>query len=612
MNKGNVLIVRTNYRKAYPVMESLKKAGYKVFAGLDSGDTVLLSQTGFSRYIDGRVRIINPNVSEEGYVKSIINATKKLKIDIVCPVGFIDFMLLSKHKDEIEKYAVVPSDTYEKMSAISDKWFVCNIARDVGINYPRSLLLKEKYASNILYEFVNTVGFPLVVKGVGDGSKPLFCSNEGSLLKVLSERAKANILLQEFIIGFGVGYFVLSHHGEVLAEFMHRRIFEQTPLGGASLKACSNFDSELLDLGRRIVKSIRWTGVMMVEFKKEVEKGLLYLLEINPKFWGSLELAYRAGVDFPRYLVEFFLEGRKPEKKPIKNVCFSWTIDTSYYSKYGFKTLIEAFYRVLPRNPLYSDLHLHDPPNLLLNIANISLSLLSSTFTKGELYKNIYLTDEFKIMCSKCDAIIYDLDNTLVKLPILWHKVYGDALKRRLVREASLQEAFYNYSTKKDQDSFYALSNFVEKYEMEAVEKLRKDEYLTQLLGKLKKTGVRVAVISKQTKNVIVKALNKLGILHFVDGIVGREDAVIRVDQLRIALEKIFGKDKADKVTGIMVGDTLIDVKAALQRNMTPCLITHSHIGRAQARELDVSYFDTAISMTNLLLTYRCNMKSFS
>jgi uncharacterized protein (DUF302 family) len=43
MGKGNVLMVRTNYRKAYPVMESLKKAGYNVFAGIDCSNTALLS-----------------------------------------------------------------------------------------------------------------------------------------------------------------------------------------------------------------------------------------------------------------------------------------------------------------------------------------------------------------------------------------------------------------------------------------------------------------------------------------------------------------------------------------------------------------------------------------
>lgn len=41
----------------------------------------------------------------------------------------------------------------------------------------------------------------------------------------------------------------------------------------------------------------------MVEFKVEEETGIHYLMEVNGRFWGSLQLAVDAGVDFPRLLV---------------------------------------------------------------------------------------------------------------------------------------------------------------------------------------------------------------------------------------------------------------------------------------------------------------------
>ena len=40
----------------------------------------------------------------------------------------------------------------------------------------------------------------------------------------------------------------------------------------------------------------------MLEFKRDAT-GLPRLIEINPRFWGSLELAIRCGVDFPRLYV---------------------------------------------------------------------------------------------------------------------------------------------------------------------------------------------------------------------------------------------------------------------------------------------------------------------
>lgn len=41
----------------------------------------------------------------------------------------------------------------------------------------------------------------------------------------------------------------------------------------------------------------------MVEYKRDIVTGQPYLMEVNGRFWGSLQLAIDAGVDFPRLLV---------------------------------------------------------------------------------------------------------------------------------------------------------------------------------------------------------------------------------------------------------------------------------------------------------------------
>jgi hypothetical protein len=64
------------------------------------------------------------------------------------------------------------------------------------------------------------------------------------------------------------------------------------------------------DLLRRSVELLRrfgWEGVAMVEYKRDVETGQPFLMEVNGRFWGSLQLAIDAGVDFPRLLVDHAL-----------------------------------------------------------------------------------------------------------------------------------------------------------------------------------------------------------------------------------------------------------------------------------------------------------------
>ena len=42
----------------------------------------------------------------------------------------------------------------------------------------------------------------------------------------------------------------------------------------------------------------------MVEFKKDNETGVFNLMEINAKFWGSLDLALVCGANFPQMLID--------------------------------------------------------------------------------------------------------------------------------------------------------------------------------------------------------------------------------------------------------------------------------------------------------------------
>jgi predicted ATP-grasp superfamily ATP-dependent carboligase len=58
-------------------------------------------------------------------------------------------------------------------------------------------------------------------------------------------------------------------------------------------------DDRLARYAASVVAELGWTGVAMVEFKKDDDYRLM---EVNPRFWGSLPLATRAGVNFPRLL----------------------------------------------------------------------------------------------------------------------------------------------------------------------------------------------------------------------------------------------------------------------------------------------------------------------
>jgi len=107
-----------------------------------------------------------------------------------------------------------------------------------------------------------------------------------------------------------VGVFLLLWNGELRAAFSHRRIREKPPSGGVSVyRESIPLDPELLARSRALLERFEWDGVAMIEYKLDERTGTPYLMEINGRFWGSLQLAVDAGVDFPALLAGVALGG---------------------------------------------------------------------------------------------------------------------------------------------------------------------------------------------------------------------------------------------------------------------------------------------------------------
>jgi predicted ATP-grasp superfamily ATP-dependent carboligase len=124
------------------------------------------------------------------------------------------------------------------------------------------------------------------------------------------------LLVQQRIVGPGTGVFLLRWNGRVLATFAHRRLRETPPSGGASVYSESiAADPELVAGATRLLEKFDWQGVAMLELKRDLATGTPYVMEVNGRLWGSLQLAIDAGVDFPALLVGAAL-GQFPQQPP--------------------------------------------------------------------------------------------------------------------------------------------------------------------------------------------------------------------------------------------------------------------------------------------------------
>ncbi|MDR3608520.1 MAG: ATP-grasp domain-containing protein [Oligoflexia bacterium] len=294
----SALVTDGLWRKSLSAIRSLGKAGLDVAVMGDSRFT-----TGFwSRYT--RERIIAPTAANdhEGFGHALLSALRRKPGRILFPMEDASLMWVSEHRDEILSLARTLLPPEESLRIAQDKGATLEIARQLGLPCPRSFESKDAD------EFAKHVGAlepgSFVVKprsGSGSAGVAYGEYQPTEAWKKHWERF-GPMLIQERVPpqGRGRGVSLLfDRNGECVAEFAHERIQQYPNSGGPSTDRQSVHAPELVQWSIQLLKRLSWQGIAMVEWKEDPRDGQPKLMEINPRFWGSLELACRSGVDFP-------------------------------------------------------------------------------------------------------------------------------------------------------------------------------------------------------------------------------------------------------------------------------------------------------------------------
>ncbi len=247
--------------------------------------------------------------------------------DMVVPVGGSSVLAVDAICREM---AVLPSS--EALRRVYDKRALIELAGQLAVPTPQTICILHEDDLND-----QPVTFPCVIKPAQETEAKfvLYPRDRRELQSVVASkfaeargRLRHGILVQEYVRGQGVGFFALYQRGSIRRAFMHRRLREWPPSGGPSSAARAIADPALEAFARRILDTLCWTGIAMVEFKHDPDSGRYALMEVNGKFWGSYELSVAAGLDFAGDLVRVF---RGEELRYFdaydRDAAFAWPLD---------------------------------------------------------------------------------------------------------------------------------------------------------------------------------------------------------------------------------------------------------------------------------------------
>ncbi len=274
-----------------------------------------------SRWCRHRFAYPDPFRDELAFVQVLSEQAKRRQIDVVMPVTDVPTLIVARHRAAFSPQCRIPIPSLETLQLAANKVEIMSLAQRLGVPTPAGVVVSSREQG---LQEASRLGFPVVIKPGRSrvqvnnrwlATSVRYADDRSELDAVLSglDPAVYPVLLQERVRGPGVGLFLCYAQGRPVAVFSHRRLREKPPSGGVSvLRESTAPDPVALPHAQRLLEALHWDGVAMVEFKRDDRDGGLRLMEINGRFWGSLQLAIDAGVDFPDLLIRTLDGGTMP------------------------------------------------------------------------------------------------------------------------------------------------------------------------------------------------------------------------------------------------------------------------------------------------------------
>lgn len=395
-------------------------------------------------------------MKEESYIDELLELCKNDNVDVVIPTIDTDLLALAENKDRFEKLGT------QVLISDPDKIAICR-DKNFTSDFFESCGLKAPTTFND-YNLYNGK-YPCFIKPK-DGSSSInaYKVHNSKELKLYSEQIKEYVI-QEFIEGVEYTVDVFCDFDGVPIYIVPR--IRQSVRAGEVLKTQIQLDDIIIEEIKKLVSKYNPCGPITVQLIREKTTGIDYYIEINPRFGGGAPLSMKAGAKSAEALLKIIL-GEK----------------ISYCS------------------------------NVCNNLAVYSRFDQSVCISRG---------DDKRII----KGIIFDLDDTLYS-----EKEYVKSGYRKIAsflnETVDVYSALCNYFEKglpaidcvlEDIGRLDLKDRCVEIYR-EHIPDIKLYEGVADLIGKIKKNGIKVGIITDGRENGQENKIKALGLDALVDDII--------------------------------------------------------------------------------------------
>ncbi len=301
----DALVLDARLRQSLMTVRSLGSRGLRIAALETCDDAPAFS----SRWCQQKL-VCPADEGTKDYLRYLEHVLDCTGARVLIPSSDGTIALIRQHREQLEQRVRIALAKEPALGIAINKEQTLEVARRLGLGVPRGVTVREV---SEVEAALREIGLPAVVKPteswVSDEQQG---SRIASKLVTTPEEARRAVeeltcfggivLFQQFLSGRCEAVGFLYANGQVYARFAQwaRRI--NPPLGGTRVLGQSiALPSDTGEQAERLVREIELEGYSLVEFRRD-SAGKPYLMEINPRLNAGVELAVRAGVDFPYLL----------------------------------------------------------------------------------------------------------------------------------------------------------------------------------------------------------------------------------------------------------------------------------------------------------------------
>lgn len=264
---------------------------------------------------------------------------------LLVPTRDLDIEFVLKHRAAVESRYLLAMPATAVMERILDKSRLFSAARSIGIQCPDEVRVTT---SADLRDALERLAPPWIVKppvasrwrqrvileAVG-GRKVIVFDRRDDLLRFYEHIAPVDpeLLVQEFIPGGDraleiFGSYISRQDGSI-RYFTARKILQAPPGSGTGVVVRAEPIADIAAPSIKLLRSVDYTGISEIEYKRDARTGKCALIEINPRHWDQHTAGIPVGVNLSRALYADVIGKPVPELRQDARAV-SWIAEEAY------------------------------------------------------------------------------------------------------------------------------------------------------------------------------------------------------------------------------------------------------------------------------------------